>query len=461
MKGISAVAPLAVALGATAVSAVAIPDSMIPSYFKRATSLPQVTTKGNAFFAGNNRFYLRGVDYQPGGSSDAVDPIADSATCTRDIAEFQKLKINTVRVYTVDNSANHDDCMNALAAAGIYLALDVNTPKYSINQDSPADSYNAEYLQSIFATIDAFQGYSNTLLFFSGNEDINSVPTTVSAPYVKAVTRDMKQYIGNRKYRQIPVGYSAADIDDNRVETAHYMNCGTDDERSDFFAFNDYSWCDPSTFTTSTWQQKVQAFSNYSIPIFLSEYGCVKTTRKFQEVATLYGSQMTSVYSGGLVYEYSKEGTAAPQDLYGLVSISGSSVTELTDFDSLQSAFQGTPLPTDDGGYLQNGSPSICPTKSSTWLVSGDALPAMPAQASQYFKSGAGKGPGLSGSGSQDAGAGSTGTASAGSGAATATGKSSSTAKSVAGGRPADFSFGPLVCGLVVLVSSFLGATLL
>lgn len=47
MKGISAVAPLAVALGATAVSAVAIPDSMIPSYFKRATSLPQVTTKGN------------------------------------------------------------------------------------------------------------------------------------------------------------------------------------------------------------------------------------------------------------------------------------------------------------------------------------------------------------------------------------------------------------------------------
>ena len=47
MKGISAVAPLAVALGATAVSAVAIPDSMIPPYFKRSTSLPQVVTKGN------------------------------------------------------------------------------------------------------------------------------------------------------------------------------------------------------------------------------------------------------------------------------------------------------------------------------------------------------------------------------------------------------------------------------
>ncbi|KAK4694639.1 1,3-beta-glucanosyltransferase GAS5, partial [Lecanoromycetidae sp. Uapishka_2] len=445
MKGINAIAPLAVALSATSVSASVIPESMIPAYFKRATSLAEVSVKGN------------------GGSSDAVDPIADESTCTRDITEFQKLNINTVRVYTIDNSANHDACMSALSAAGIYLALDVNTPKYSINQDSPADSYNAEYLQSIFATIDEFSKYSNTLLFFSGNEDINSVATTISAPYVKAVTRDMKQYIANRKYRAIPVGYSAADIDDNRVETAHYMNCGTDDERSDFFAFNDYSWCDPSTFATSTWQQKVQAFGNYSIPIFLSEYGCVKTTRQFQEVATLYGSQMTSVYSGGLVYEYSKEGTSAPQDLYGLVSISGSSVSELTDFTSLQTAFKNTPLPTDDGGYKPSGSPSICPTKSSTWLVSGDALPAMPAKASQYFTNGAGSGPGLSGSGSQDAGAGSTGTASAGSGASssTSTSKSKSTSKSAAAGPAAELSFGPLVCGLVVAFSSLLGAALL
>lgn len=356
--------------------------------------------------------------------------------------------------------------MNALAAAGIYLALDVNTPKYSINQDEPAKSYNAEYLQSIFATIDAFHGYSNTLLFFSGNEDINTVARTISAPYVKAVTRDMKQYLGNRQYRSIPVGYSAADIDVNRVETAHYMNCGTDDERSDFFAFNDYSWCDPSSYQTSTWEQKVKAFSNYSIPIFLSEYGCVKTTRKFQEVATLYGSQMTPVYSGGLVYEYSKEGTSAPQDLYGLVDISSNGVSELTDFTSLQSAFQSTPLPTGDGGYNANGSPSICPGKSDSWLVSGDGLPAMPPQASQYFKSGAGKGPGLAGGGSQDAGAGSSGTASAGSGKPTATGTSSSSgasgsSKNSAANGMQDFSLGPLVCCLVVAMSSFAGDMLL
>ena len=123
------------------------------------------------------------------------------------------LKIGTlIQQPGTDNSANHDPCMKALAAAGIYLALDVNTPKYSLRQDKPAQSYNHFYLQNVFATVDEFSKYENTLLFFSGNEVINDVPTSAAAPYVKAVTRDIKQYIGNRQYRKIPVGYSAADI---------------------------------------------------------------------------------------------------------------------------------------------------------------------------------------------------------------------------------------------------------
>jgi hypothetical protein len=204
-----------------------------------------------------------------------------------------------VRVYTVDNSANHDDCMKALADAGIYLALDVNTPAYSLNRADNASialSYNDVYLQFIFSTIDAFAKYDNTLLFFSGNEVINDNATSFAAPYVKAVTRDMKAYINARGYRAIPVGYSAADVESNRFQMAEYMNCGSDDVRSDFFAFNDYSWCDPSSFTLSGWDKKVQQYSSYSIPLFLSEYGCNTNTRDFGEVAALYSSSMTAVY---------------------------------------------------------------------------------------------------------------------------------------------------------------------
>jgi hypothetical protein len=213
------------------------------------------------------------------------DPLANTVVCERDIAQFKKLGINTIRVYITDNSANHDECMKALANAGIYAILDANNPLYSINRLDPAPSYNAEYLQSVFATIDEFAKYDNTLAFFSGNEVVNdNISSTLAARYVKATTRDIRQYIRKRGYRNIPVGYSAADVAQNRMQLAHYMNCGTDDERSDFFAFvsdqiehiflfqlltylkNDYSWCN-SDFKTAGWDQKVKNFTDYGIPI--------------------------------------------------------------------------------------------------------------------------------------------------------------------------------------------------
>ncbi|MCJ1465555.1 beta-glucanosyltransferase [Pseudocyphellaria aurata] len=455
MKTFGTIIPLFAAVGASK----ALAGAVAP----RDSSFQPVTIKGNAFFAGKDRFYIRGVDYQPGGSSDLDDPIANVENCKRDIAEFKKLKINTVRVYSVDNSANHDDCMDALKAAGIYLALDVNTPFYSLRQDKPAQSYNHVYLQNVFATIDAFHKYDNTLLFFSGNEVINNVATSITAKWVKAVGRDMKQYIGTRGYRAIPVGYSAADIDDNRLETAEYMNCGTDDQRVDFFAFNDYSWCNPSSFTTSTWSEKVEAFSNYSIPIFLSEYGCTKTERTWDEIPVLYSDKMTPVYSGGLVYEYTKEGDAT-QSKFGLVEIKSGDVSERPDFSTLGKALSDASPPSGDGGYKSSGSASDCPPKSDTFLEDTDALPAMPEQAQQYLKNGAGQGVGLKGTGSQDVGAESSGTATAGSGTVTGTASgaaSSSTKKGDSGSlRAPDMSVAPLVCGMVVVLCSLLGATL-
>ena len=114
---------------------------------------------------------------------------------------------------------------------------DVNTPTISINRADPMATYNENYLQHVFATIDVFAKYDNTLAFFSANEVVNDKDTTAAATYVKAVTRDMRKYIKERKLRAIPVGYSAADVAENRMEMANYLNCGDDaDSRSDFFA---------------------------------------------------------------------------------------------------------------------------------------------------------------------------------------------------------------------------------
>lgn len=378
-----------------------------------------------------------------------TDPLADTDTCQRDIAEFKKLGVNTIRVYMVDNSANHDSCMQALADAGIYLILDVNNPLYSINRAQPGPSYNDVYLQSVFATIDAFASYTNTLAFFSGNEVVNDVAnTTLAAPYVKATTRDMRQYIRNRQYRAIPVGYSAADVSQNRMQLAQYFNCGTDDERSDFFAFNDYSWCD-TDFQTSGWDQKVQNFTGYGLPLFLSEYGCITNGRSFGEVKALMSSDMTGVYSGGIVYEYSNE---PDNDGYGLVTIQGSSVSEMSDFTAYSTALASNPAPSGDGGFVSTTNSVACPTVDANWDVSDTALPAIPAGATKYMTEGAGKGPGLSGDGSQNAGGTSTGDAEPGSGSATTSANPSSTGN--IGSRPAPLDqYGFIVTGVVFLAT--------
>lgn len=181
----------------------------VPSTIEMRDSVTPITVSGNAFFKGHERFYIRGVDYQPGGSSKLADPIADADGCKRDLKKFKDLGLNTIRVYSVDNSKDHDECMKVLAEAGIYLVLDVNTPKYALNRAEPKKSYNDVYLQYVFATVEKFAKYDNTLAFFSGNEVINDGPSSAAAPYVKAVTRDIRSYLRARNLRHVPVGYSA------------------------------------------------------------------------------------------------------------------------------------------------------------------------------------------------------------------------------------------------------------
>ncbi|CCD22994.1 1,3-beta-glucanosyltransferase NDAI_0A08410 [Naumovozyma dairenensis CBS 421] len=355
------------------------------------STLAPIEIKGNAFFnsESGDRFYIRGVDYQPGGSSNLTDPLADVDICKRDVPVFKDLGINTIRVYTVDNSLDHEECMQLLADAGIYLILDVNTPDSSISRYNPACSYNADYLQNVFATIDVFAKYDNVLGFFAGNEVINSKNTTNTATYVKAVVRDMKKYIKARDYRKIPIGYSAADIVENRQLAAEYFNCGSDDDsRIDMFGVNDYSWCGQSSFVTSGYNTKMQLYKGYSIPIFLSEFGCneVVSSRPFTEIEAIYSTQMSSVFSGGLVYEYSNE-----TNNYGLVQINGDTVTKLDDFVNLKNEYSKVSNPTGDGGYSTSNNYSTCPDFEKGVWEANATLPAMPSAASAYFSTGAGE----------------------------------------------------------------------
>lgn len=232
-----------------------------------------------------------------------------------------------------------------------------------------------------------------------------------------------------------------------------------------YSSFNSYSWCDPNTFVGSGWSDLVALYSNYSIPLFLSEYGCNENPpRPFQEVQALYSTQMTSVYSGGLVYEWSEE---ADNPNFGLVNInSATAITPKTDFNNLMAMYKANPSPTGDGGYKTSGTPLECPPQSPNWNVSTSVLPVMPVSAQYYFSNGAGKGPGLSGPGSQTSGATAQGPgvpASAASGTSTSSSSSGTAtpAKSAAGGnlKGQEGASSFALMAAVVAVSFLVGAT--
>ncbi|KAF3922421.1 hypothetical protein AA313_de0205120 [Arthrobotrys entomopaga] len=366
-----------------------------------AAELTPITIRGNAFFSGNDRFYIRGVDYQPSGASDPKDPLADPAVCGRDIPAMKDLGLNAIRVYIVDSAGDHDKCMKMLDDAGIYLILDVNTPHQSISRDSPAASYNEVYLQHVFATMDVFSKYPNVMAYFAGNEVVNNETNTAAATYVKATVRDMKSYQKARKLRAVPVGYSAADVAQNRQLIAEYMNSGTDDERVDFHAFNDYSWCgSASSFQISGYDQKVKNYTGYGIPTFLSEFGCnINTPRTFSEIESIYHTNMTGVFSGGLVYEFTQE----PNN-YGLVEVSTDlkSIKKRVDYNNLKEMYEKVPNPSGNGGATTTtGKPSTCPSKVPGVWEADCTLPQMPQKAQVYLNNGAGKALGIDGPSNQ------------------------------------------------------------
>ncbi|KAL4918344.1 Glucanosyltransferase-domain-containing protein [Aspergillus aurantiobrunneus] len=291
-----------------------------------------------------DRFQVLGVDYQPGGTS-AVDgesdPLSERDACLRDAALMQRLGVNTIRIYNLSPSLNHDECVSIFNAAGIYMILDVNSPLYPgyIDRTAPWETYNEDYYTQVFGIIEAFKDYPNTLAFFAGNEVINEDSVEEVPQYVRAVQRDMKEYIDNHLDRAIPVGYSAADIRPILEDTLNYFMCEDEDfptSHSDFFGLNSYSWCGDASYTSSGYDVLTDMVDEATIPVFFSEYGCNEVQpREFTEVAAIYGEQMTQAFSGGLVYEYTQE-----DNDYGLVKLNDNdTITLLIDFENLQNQY--------------------------------------------------------------------------------------------------------------------------
>ncbi|THY50479.1 hypothetical protein D6C98_05989 [Aureobasidium pullulans] len=361
---------------ATAIAAA----SMLVS--KVAADVDPIVIKGSKFFYKTNgtQFFMRGVAYQEdvSNSTDSTytDPLADASICSRDIPYLQALRTNTIRVYAIDPTKNHDDCMNMLADAGIYVVSDLSAPDQSINRNDPA--WNDDLYERYVSVVDALANYTNTLGFFAGNEVSNSKNTTNASAFVKAAVRDTKAYIASKGYRPLGVGYATSDDSDIRVNMADYFDCSSDTALNiDFWGYNVYSWCDPSTYSTSGYEARTEEFESYSVPVFFAEYGCnAHRPRTWGEVEALYGDDMTKVWSGGIVYMYFET-----ENEYGLVSVTNNKVSTLGDYSNLSKAMATvSPSGVNSASYTPSNTIASCPAIATDWEAKASPLPPSPNQ---------------------------------------------------------------------------------
>jgi hypothetical protein len=111
--------------------------AFIRSFLSNAVTYLQ----GSKFFYKNGtQFFIKGIAYQKdpyglGGESEGgkySDPLADEASCKRDIPIMVEAGTNTIRAYSIDPEKDHDACMHMLQDAGIYvIAASANPPSPS------------------------------------------------------------------------------------------------------------------------------------------------------------------------------------------------------------------------------------------------------------------------------------------------------------------------------------------
>jgi hypothetical protein len=252
-----------------------------------------------------------------------------------DVESLRELGVNTIRIYAVDPSQNHDTFMCALQEAGIYVIIGLlaDCENCGIGPGQAPSCYPLALKNRGQWIINTFSKYGNTLAFSAGNE-VTSYATNreiaLNAPCQKKFLRDMRAYVQKCSAvpasilpRQVPVGMVNWDFE--RTLQTLYFNCRTDSsdelENAEWYGLNSYQHCDRSAVSIDDldgWIKLKQDFTQYNlpVPVIVAEFGCrerfapigdFEAQRTWLQVDALYNEEYQQVFAGGVVFEYSAE----------------------------------------------------------------------------------------------------------------------------------------------------------
>jgi hypothetical protein len=264
------------------------------------------------------QFLIKGLTYAPRNQNaqryspeSYIDPLGDTwlPELHKDIPYLRQLGINTIFVDHADISQPPDQALQLLHEAGIYVLLHLFTNIALKGNPSPAEIdlqtlYSPSKVRKNLVLVSQTANHPN-VLGYSISQDVHSAATTKLAALHRAAVRDTKSFLQKSGSRSIPVGAGPSANQVYRRQTMRFMAAGEPAERVDFYAFDVYDWCDPSSFQISGYKNLVEAMSDVPVPMVFGEYGAhMGKPRDLGEVECLFSPQMTGVFSGGVLHTY-------------------------------------------------------------------------------------------------------------------------------------------------------------
>lgn len=327
-----------------------------------------ITTKGNWFWKGDERFFIKSIQYilhDVDNPDSIIDILSDdnfAKGLKKDIKLFKTLGINTIQVYKYDPTVSHTKALKLLEENGIYviitiLELENIGPGGKRTRGIFEHEFDADFEPGFFYTpflatrmlrvIAQTAGYSNVLAYQVEAEKVVTPKCSRLAEVARAAVRDAKRFLatataragtdsqqrqegdeeGTGFRRGIPVGVTTCgDMKMVNHSQMEYFNAGDPAERPDFYALTEHSWAGAqSSFRISGWQALLEnRLSRFPVPMLFSTYGAAMyAPRTFEETLCLYSPDCTGVLSGGGIYQFAVDRERDWESKYGLVEVRG------------------------------------------------------------------------------------------------------------------------------------------
>ncbi|KAH6678554.1 Glucanosyltransferase-domain-containing protein [Halenospora varia] len=263
---------------------------------REAVAAP-ITIKGDFFFYPNGtQFFVRGVNLDTA----RLKILNNVANCAEHISALLALHINTVWLSNVSSIPKYSPCLEALAAANIYVVVELSFSGDDFTSEYTLNAWDLDMFAEFTSTVKSFANHTNVIGFTMGSNVMEIHGSEQNAlPFLKAAMRDMRAYMVVNGYRPIPLGISAPNYSFNSDIAENFLSCGSISESVDFWAVR-LDWCDNS------YGNLTSTYRSYGIPVIVGENRCSNTldNNTFPEIATLYGPSLTPIFSGGFLRPY-------------------------------------------------------------------------------------------------------------------------------------------------------------